>query len=110
MSSYQQSQFEDANYYEDAITKKDWNETELTAEDISESVYEGDLTADDKFKSQIENKVIQTSNSNKSKGSPTKKITQGRLKLTKKGKDIALLSTFFAFKWRILKIAAVEVL
>ena len=107
MSSYQQSQFEDANYYEDAITKKDWNETELTAEDISESVYEGDLTADDKFKSQIENKVIQTSNSNKSKGSPTKKITQGRLEHSI---DFALLSTFFAFKWRISKIAAVEVL
>ena len=43
MSSYQQNQFEDANYYEDAITKKDWNETELTEEDISESVYEDDF-------------------------------------------------------------------
>lgn len=39
-----------------------------------------------------------------------KKITQGRLKLTKKGKDFAILFTFFAHKWRILKIAAAEVL
>lgn len=39
-----------------------------------------------------------------------KKITQGRLKLTKKGKDFAILFTFFPHKWRILKIAAAEVL
>ena len=68
-SFYHLSQFD---YYEDAITKQDWNETELTEDDISESVYEDDLTADDKFKSQMENKVFQNSNSNKNKRSPTK--------------------------------------
>ena len=39
-----------------------------------------------------------------------KKITQGRLKLKKKGKYFAFLTTFFFHKCRILKVAAVEVL
>lgn len=67
MSSYHLSEFDS---YEDSITKQDWNETELTEDDISESVYENDWTADDK--SEIENKMFQKSNSKKNKGSPTK--------------------------------------
>ena len=67
MSSYHLSEFDS---YEDSITKQDWNEAELTEDDISESVYENDWTADDK--SEIENKMFQKSNSKKNKGSPTK--------------------------------------
>ena len=48
MSSYHLSEFDS---YEDAITKQDWSETELTEDDISESVYEDDWMADIKFKS-----------------------------------------------------------
>ena len=69
VSSYHLSEFDS---YEDSITKQDWNETELTEDDISESVYENDWTADNKFKSEIENKMFQKSNSKKNKGSPTK--------------------------------------
>ena len=69
MSSYHLSQLD---YYEDAITKQDEDETELTEDDISESVYEDDLRADDKFKFQIENKVFQNNNSNNNQSSPNK--------------------------------------
>lgn len=48
VSSYHLSEFDS---YEDSITKQDWNETELTEDDISESVYEDDWMADIKFKS-----------------------------------------------------------
>ena len=60
MSSYHLSEFDP---YDDAMTKQDWNETELTEDDISESVYDDDWMADDKFKSQIENKMFQNSSS-----------------------------------------------
>ena len=67
MSPYDLSHLD---YYEDAITKQDGNETELAEDDISESVYEYDLRSDDKFKYQIKNKVFQNSNNN-NKTSPT---------------------------------------
>ena len=60
MSSYHLSEFDS---YDDAMTKQDWIETELTEDDISESVYDDDWMADDKFKSQIENKMFQNSSS-----------------------------------------------
>ena len=68
MSSYHLSQLD---YYENAIPKQGENETELTEDEISESVYEDDLRVDDKFKSQIQNKMFQNSNNN-NKSLPTK--------------------------------------
>ena len=68
VSSYHLSKLD---YYENAIPKQGENETELTEDEISESVYEDDLRVDDKFKSQIENKMFQNSNGN-NKSLPTK--------------------------------------